>query len=131
MGQVYTYPVLIKETYLDSFGHVNNAVYLTLFEEARWEIFNKFNYGIQKIRETGIGPTLLEVNLKFIRELKARDQVIIRTENLSIEKYLFKVSQKILRNEEVCCEGLFTIACYDINQRRLVKPTPDILKIAE
>jgi len=31
---VHEYEILIKEHHLDSFGHVNNAVYLELFEEA-------------------------------------------------------------------------------------------------
>ena len=39
--KVFTYPLLIKETYLDTFGHVNNATYLTLFEEARWDSHHK------------------------------------------------------------------------------------------
>lgn len=51
-NQICSYPLTIKETYLDTFGHVNSAMYLTLLEEARWEFINGNGYGIKKIQET-------------------------------------------------------------------------------
>ncbi len=51
-----TYEVLILESYLDSFGHVNNAAYLTLFEEARWDFITKNGYGLNKVLETPARP---------------------------------------------------------------------------
>lgn len=33
-AKIFTYPMLIKESHLDSFGHMNNATYLELFENA-------------------------------------------------------------------------------------------------
>ena len=38
LGSVHEYEVVIREHHLDVFGHVNHAVYLELFEEARWEL---------------------------------------------------------------------------------------------
>ena len=46
---VFTYPVTIKEVYLDTFGHMNNAMYLTLFEEARWEFITQRGFGLKTI----------------------------------------------------------------------------------
>ena len=36
---MFSYKVKIRESHLDTLGHVNNAVYLVLFEEARWAYF--------------------------------------------------------------------------------------------
>lgn len=58
------YEVVIRESHLDTFGHVNNATYLTLFEEARWDIVRSRGFGLDDIKRTGLGPTLLEVNVK-------------------------------------------------------------------
>ena len=33
----HEYPMTILEHHLDTFGHVNNAMYLQLFETARWQ----------------------------------------------------------------------------------------------
>ena len=35
--KIFTYEMLIKEKHLDTFGHVNNATYFELLEEARWD----------------------------------------------------------------------------------------------
>ena len=67
MNTIFSYPIYIKESYLDTFGHVNNATYLTLLEEARWDLLNKNSYGLKKIQETGLGPTILEIKLSFLK----------------------------------------------------------------
>lgn len=48
--QKFYYELTIKEHHLDTFGHVNNAVYLELFEEARWEFISENGYGLKKIQ---------------------------------------------------------------------------------
>ena len=67
---VHYYPVLIKEGHLDTFGHVNNAVYLALLEEARWDLLTQNNYGLDKIVATQIGPTILEIKINFLKNEK-------------------------------------------------------------
>jgi thioesterase III len=125
---IYSYPLLIRETLLDSFGHVNNAAYLTLYEEARWDLINQNGYGLQKIRETGLGPTLLEVKLRFLKELRVRDSIVIESQMISYEKKIGKLMQRMMRAEEVCSTAEFTIALFDIRERKLVSPTPEWLK---
>ena len=62
---------------------MNNATYLTLLEEARWELVTKNGYGMKKIQETGLGPTILELKLSFFKELRLRDEIIIETNMVS------------------------------------------------
>lgn len=121
------YPTLIQETFLDSFGHVNNAMYLTLFEEARWDLINRNGYGIQKIRETGLGPTILELKLRYIKELRVRDKIDIETAIVSYEKKIGKMTQRMLRDGEECAAAEFTFGLFSLSERKLVLPTPDWL----
>lgn len=127
-NKVYSYPLIIKETYLDTFGHVNNAMYFTLFEEARWDLITKNGYGIKKIQETGLGPTILEIQMKFLKELRLRENITIETQLLSYEKKIGKLEQKMVRNGEICCIALFVIALFSLTERKLVLPTPDWLQ---
>lgn len=123
-----TYSTVIRETLLDSFGHVNNAVYLTLYEEARWELITRNGYGLAKIKESGLGPTILEVKLKFLKELYARDEIVIETELLSYEGKIGKMLQRMKRGDELCSEAEFVFALFDTKARRLVLPTPEWLQ---
>lgn len=124
----YLYPIVIKEIYLDTFGHMNNATYLTLFEEARWDLITKNNYGLKEIREKGLGPTILELHVRYLKELRLRDEVNIETQLISYQSKIGKIQQKMLRGTEICCVAEFTIALFDLKERKLVLPTPEWLQ---
>jgi acyl-CoA thioester hydrolase len=120
------YKVLIRETHIDTFGHVNNATYLQLLEEARWEIVTQRGYGLKKIGETKLGPVILEVNLKFLKEIRLRETITI---NLALHDYKGKVGrmkqQMIKENGEVAAEAEFVFGLFSLKERKLVDPTPE------
>lgn len=126
--KVYKYPIVIKEINLDLYRHVNNATYLTLFEEARWDFINRNGYGFSKILETGLGPVVLEVSIRYLKELRLHDEIIIETTMVSYEKKIGKMHQRMVRGKNVCCIADFTFALFDLNERKLVMPTPEWLK---
>lgn len=127
-GDTYKYPVMIKETNVDFYGHVNNATYLTLFEDARWDLINRNGYGFAQIQETGLGPVVLEVTMRYLKELRIRDEIIIETTITSYDKKISKMHQRMLRDGDVCCIADFTFALFDLKERKLVMPTPEWLK---
>jgi acyl-CoA thioester hydrolase len=126
-NKIFSYPLTIKEIYLDTFGHVNNAMYLTLLEEARWEFINGNGYGIKKIQETGLGPTILEIKLSFFKELRLREQIIIETQMLSYEAKIGKLLQQIKRNDELCFSAEMVMGLFSLHERKLVLPTKEWL----
>jgi len=122
----FEYELLIREAHLDTFGHVNNAEYLRLLEEARWELITTNGYGLRKIVESGLGPTILEIQLRFTKEIRLRQKVKIKTQ---LQSYPGKVGflKQWIENEdgETCCEAEFKIGLFDVRQRKLVPPTPE------
>lgn len=124
---IHHYPVLIKEANLDTFGHVNNAAYLVLLEEARWDLLTSNGYGLDKIMAIRIGPTILDIKIRFMKELKLRDEIMIETCITSYEKKIAVISHKILREGVLCCTAEITMALFDLNQRKIILPTPEWL----
>lgn len=122
----HLYSVLIVEGHLDTFGHVNNAKYLELFEEARWDLITRSGFGLERIRQLRQGPVILEAQVKFRREVKNREHVTIET---TLEKYEGKIGvlTQSLRKEDgaLACEARFSIALWDIDARKLLPPTPE------
>jgi thioesterase III len=120
------YEVVIRESHLDTFGHVNNATYLTLFEEARWDIVRSRGFGLDDIKRTGLGPTLLEVNVKWKKEIRNRERIRIRTEVSSATGKVQTLHQVMLndQDEEVCVAD-YVIALFDVKARKIVPPTPE------
>lgn len=126
-GTIYTYPVLIKESFLDTFGHMNNAMYLTILEDARWEMLTENGFSLEKIHETGIGPVILDIKIRFLKEIKLREEIIITTQVVSYEKKIGLIAHKMMRGDELCCTAELTIGLWDLKERKLILPTPEWL----
>ena len=123
LGTVHEYEVLILEQHLDTFGHVNNARYLELLEEARWDLITRNGYGLEEIARRRIGPTILEINLRFQRELRNRQRIKIKTWVDSYPGKVGKLVQQMMDEQEnVCCEAVFKIGLFDLAARKLIAP---------
>jgi acyl-CoA thioester hydrolase len=128
MSIEFTHDVLIRESHLDTFGHVNNATYLQLFEEARWEAVTSRGYGLREVQAKKQGPIVLDAQIKFLHELKLREKIVIHTRCASVEGKVSKFEQKMLKHDgTVACEVLFTFAFFDLAARRIIPPTPEWL----
>ena len=125
-NRVFEQSVVIREEHLDTFGHVNNARYLEIFEQARWDFITDNGFGLDYVRESGTGPVILELNLRFQRELTNRQRVLIRSSVDSYDGKIGRLTQLMLDEEErVCCEGKFVVALWDTKTRKLIPPTPE------
>lgn len=120
----HRYRLQILERHLDTFGHVNNATYLELFEEARWDWITQNGYGIDRVQAERKGPTILEINLQFKRELKNRQWIEIVS---WVDEYKSRVGtcfQRIVDETGTAyCEARFVIGLFDLDQRKLIEPT--------
>lgn len=127
MAQGTDYEFMVREAHLDTFGHVNNAEYLRLFEAARWDIITAGGYGLQEIKASGIGPVLLDVHLKFKKELKLRQRIRIETAFLEQNAKIFKIFQKMINVEtgDIHSEAEYTAGIFDMIKRKLVSIPDD------
>lgn len=124
----HQYEILIRENHIDTMGHVNNATYLQLFEEARWELLTQRNYGIKEIQKSKMGPVILEINLKFHKEIQLREKIRIETETLQYEGKIGTLSQKMFNTDQkLACEAKMVFALFDMSARKLTLPTPEWL----
>jgi thioesterase III len=129
LGSVYEYPVLIHEQHLDLLGHVNNATYLTLFEEARWEFITQGGYGLDEVMRRKISPVVLEVTMKFQRELRNRQRIVIRSWTESYTGKVARLTQQMVDEQgQICCDAQFVFGLFDLVARKLILPTPEWLK---
>ena len=74
-----TYTLTVRSYELESFGHVNNSVYLQYSEAALWDFL--ISNGLADIPGAeGLFPVILESSQRYIHELKMSDTVRIETE---------------------------------------------------
>lgn len=118
------YEFMVCERHLDVFGHVNNAQYMSLFEEARWDRITRRGYGLKEILESKIGTVILESTIRYRRELKNREKVTIETSVLGFNKKIITLKQKMLKEDgEIAADAEFKAGCFDLVQRKLIVPS--------
>jgi acyl-CoA thioester hydrolase len=128
IGRTAISDFVVKESHLDTFGHMNNATYLQVFEQVRWDLISQKGYGIPEIREKGFGPVILEVQIRFKKELKLRQHVKIETTLLSYEGRVGTLLQEMKNDAgESCCTAEIKLGYFDIRARKLVPPSPEWL----
>ena len=83
----HEYGITVRGYELDSFGHVNNAVYLNYCEQARWEILRKKNLH-DYLAKNGLFLIVTEAAMRYVKEAKAFDELIINSEIKHMPPYL-------------------------------------------
>lgn len=128
MNQIFDYPITIREFHLDTLGHVNNATYLAIMEEARWEFITQNGYGLKEVHEKKQSPIILEINIKFQKELKLREEITVKTQVTEIRGKIFYLRQWFVNSkDETCADALITAGYFDMNQRKLLPITNEWL----
>lgn len=79
----YSFKIDVRGYELDSYGHVNNAVYISYTEQARWEILKEAGL-LESFQERDLLLVVTETNIRYMRELKLFDKVEIET-NVKLE----------------------------------------------
>ncbi len=127
---IYFFELEILEYHLDSFGHVNNAKYLEIYEMARWDFITKNGMGLKEIHANSLGPVLLDLNLTFKRELKNRETIQIFSQAQSFKnKLIFNLEQVIINSSQKIASTLsLNCGLMDLKERKLISPTPEWLK---
>jgi len=87
---IYYFELEARGNELDSYGHVNNAVYLNYNEQARWDLFRQLDL-LDQIITSGKKIVIVENHIKYIRQVKLFDKIVIETQmEKSVHFLLFK-----------------------------------------
>jgi acyl-CoA thioesterase FadM len=102
---------------------------LQILEEARWEFITENGYGFNKVHETKKGPVILDVYLKFMRELKLRQKIIIESQVQGDLAKIMSIKQWIKdESGKVHSEAEFKVAFFDLSERKMIMPSEEWLK---
>jgi acyl-CoA thioester hydrolase len=109
----------------DSFGHVNNAVYLTYLEQARFAYWQRLS------GQSGVLRTIILARMEcdYRKPAVAGDRLIIRLRVTAIGNSSFTLEYEILnaKTRDVIAEARSVQVTYDYSAGRSV-PIPDDMR---
>jgi YbgC/YbaW family acyl-CoA thioester hydrolase len=122
------YEISTRGYELDSFGHVNNSVYLNYLEEGRWRLLNEHEL-LDTFLNQELFLVVIEMNIKYIREIRMFDKLKVTT-TAHLEGSCVICSQKILNKETDRAAAKAICKLFPVNNSRLPCDLPTKLKDA-
>ena len=110
---------------LDSYGHVNNAVYLQYLEHARWE-FMKDQGLLERIYSEGLFVVVVETHIRYVRESNLFDELVVETSMAEDKPYL-SFRQKILNDKTGLTVARASIKTIFVDSRRMPLDIPEFI----
>jgi acyl-CoA thioester hydrolase len=118
--------VAVRYGDLDTYGHVNNAVYATLLEEARVDYLTQVVGEHADITGTGngLGIVLATLELEFQSSLGPSDSVTVAVRVPRLGESSFPIEYEVREDGDVLASGETTVVVFD-RERRESRPIPD------
>lgn len=126
------YPVVVELPVqwgeMDSYRHVNNAVYFRYLESARLEHFRRLDWFTFE-QETGIGPILQATQARFRRPLTYPDRIAVASRIVNVGEDRFTMEHLVYSHEQqaITTEGQGTVVTFSYREGRKV-PIPAELR---
>jgi acyl-CoA thioester hydrolase len=116
-------PMEIRFVDVDAFGHVNNANYLTYFEQARVSYFNEvidWNYDWSKS-----GIILAKAEIDYIIPIQFKDEVTVYTRCSRMGTKSFDLEYRIVRlvkdHEQLMADGVTVMVAFDYVTKKSIE----------
>ena len=106
----------------DSYGHVNNAVYLNYLEYARHELLAALGMDYAALRAAGRGLVVARVDIRYRRPAVEGDLLAVLSRAIKRLRVGGVMEQRILRDEEVVAEAEVTWVSIDAAGRAAPLP---------
>jgi len=100
----HSYRLKVRGYELDSYRHVNHAVYLSYMEQARWEFLASHGLSLKKLDELQRWPVLVHLEIDYLKPAFMDDELEILSRvtdlgraSLGIEHHIFRGTTPITR----------------------------------
>ena len=100
---------------LDLFKHVNNAVFLTYFEDARKVFFNRWSVNLKE-------KSLIVASIKidYFNQLQHPSSLVIGQKISRLGSKSFDVLAVLFHKKKVVCVSVTTIVCYSFVEKKSI-----------
>tara|TARA_B100001123_G_C15047377_1_gene922128 strand:+ start:181 stop:591 length:411 start_codon:yes stop_codon:yes gene_type:complete len=98
---------------LDAFQHINNAVFLSYFEDARVVLLKRWN-----LSPSGQSIIVASVNVNYYKQLLHPSKFIIGQKVSRVGKTSFDIqSTMFTESSQIVSDALITSVCFDFNKQ--------------
>jgi acyl-CoA thioester hydrolase len=104
--------IAVRSGEIDSFGHVNHAVYLHYFEHARYEALEAAGFRWQLLRENDWQIYVVRIEVDYLAQAMRGDVLRVRTWAEGFRRTTMTLGQEMLRDDD---SGTVVVARAKVN----------------
>jgi acyl-CoA thioester hydrolase len=121
-GSEHRATLTVRSYECDSYGHVNNAVYLNYLEFARHELLAAIGMDYASMRAAGFGLVVARIDIRYRRPAVGGDELTILSRAAKRLRVGGIIAQRILKGEELIAEA--DVTWVSIDSRGRAAPLP-------
>jgi len=121
--------MLVRPYHCDAYGHVNNARYLEIFEEGRWNLLGSAELD-DYLANHNIGMVVVDLHIQYKRPALPGEWLNISAEISQIGNSSFTILQHIhLDDDHAVAEASVKLVMIDLTSGRPVKMVETLRKL--
>lgn len=114
----------LQDTWLDAYGHLNEAYYLMPFTNANWAMQEHFGIGVPYFDETGCALYTLETHLRYVSEVRKPAHLKVDTIILGFDPKKIWCAHMMVVKDHICATAEMIMLHYSTRDERTA-PMPD------
>lgn len=124
--------IKVRGYHLDLYGHVNNARWLELLEEARWRLLEQ-TFDVEELHRAGLGFVAVKIAINYRRPARLGDELAIESTVATLGAKSGVLRQEVTRRQdgEPLADADVTFVVIDRNLEKAVPIEGDIRALFE
>ena len=123
MTQMRFHSEPLQDSWLDAYGHLNEAYYLVPFTNTTWIMQDHFKIGVDYFEKTGCALYTVETHLRYLNEVRKPAIIDVETMILGSDPKKIWFAHVMLVNEKICATGEFLTLHYSTRENKTI-PMP-------
>ena len=119
----------LQDTWLDAYGHLNEAYYLVAFSNASWFMQDHFGIGVDYFKDTGCAMYTVETHIRYLMDVRAPAQLDIETIILGADAKRIWFAHQMMVENTLRATGEFMTLHYHTKENHTT-PMPEPIQSA-
>lgn len=111
----------LQNSWLDAYGHLNEAYYLVPFTNTTWKLQDQFKIGIDYFEETGCALYTVETHLRYLDDVRSPAMIEVESIILGADAKKIWFAHKMMVDGKLCATGEFMVLHYSTRESRTIE----------
>lgn len=116
----------VQDSWLDAYGHLNEAYYLLPFSNTTWIMQDHFGIGVDYFEATGCAIYTVETHLRYLNDVRAPATVDIETLMLGSDAKKIWFAHQMLVDGKLCATAEFMTLHFNTREGRTTEMPDEI-----